>query len=44
VCFERDPLLEPIRHHPSFARLLDDLRPTAEFHRARYTSLTSKLF
>jgi len=43
-CFERDPLLDPIRDHPSFARFLDDLRPSAEFQRARYTSLTGKLF
>jgi len=37
--FERDPLLEPIRHHPAFVKLLDELRPMAQFRRSRYASL-----
>jgi hypothetical protein len=37
--FERDPLLAPIRHHPSFRKLLDELRPMAHLLRSRYASL-----
>jgi tetratricopeptide (TPR) repeat protein len=39
ACFDRDPLLRPIRQHPTFLKLLDDLRPMAEFRRSRYASL-----
>jgi adenylate cyclase len=37
--FERDPLLAPIRKHPSFRKLLDELRPMAHLLQSRYASL-----
>ena len=37
--FERDPLLEPIQQHPSFLKLLDELRSMAQFRRSRWASL-----
>jgi adenylate cyclase len=37
--FERDPLLDPIRNHPAFRKLLDDLRPVAEYRRTRFGGL-----
>ncbi len=43
-CLERDPLLDPIRRHPSFVKLLDELRPTAALRRARYAGVVRKCF
>jgi serine/threonine protein kinase/TolB-like protein/Flp pilus assembly protein TadD len=37
--FQNDPLLEPIRNHPPFVKLLGELRPMAELRRTRYTAL-----
>ncbi len=39
ACFEKDPLLDPIRRHPSFQQLLAELRPIADLRRSRYSAL-----
>jgi adenylate cyclase len=42
--FERDPLLDPIRTHPAFRKLLDDLRPMSEDRRTRFSRLLGVRF
>jgi serine/threonine protein kinase/TolB-like protein len=39
ACFEKDPLLAPVRGHPSFQRFRAELRPTADRRRRAYTAL-----